>query len=137
KFNVVVNTKSAGRIVFRLFDEKVPRTAQNFRELATRQHGFGYAQSTFHRIIPSFMIQGGDFTEHNGTGVRLIHGECFILRVCDANSMTSSGRFTRPKINSSQLTGQHAVFGEVVEGIDVVQAIEAVVGQILGIRSRW
>ncbi|KAH9958499.1 cyclophilin-like domain-containing protein [Russula dissimulans] len=74
RFNVEVNTKSAGRIVFRLFDEKVPRTAQNFRELATRQHGFGYAQSTFHRIIPSFMIQGGDFTEHNRTGVRLIHG---------------------------------------------------------------
>jgi Cyclophilin type peptidyl-prolyl cis-trans isomerase/CLD len=53
QFNVAINSKPAGRIVFRLFDDVVPRTAQNFRELATGQHGFGYAQSSFHRIIPN------------------------------------------------------------------------------------
>jgi peptidylprolyl isomerase len=53
QFNVAINSKPAGRIVFRLFDDVVPRTAQSFRELATGQHGFGYAQSSFHRIIPN------------------------------------------------------------------------------------
>ena len=61
-----MDSKPAGRITFKLFDETVPRTAKNFRELATGQHGFGYAGSTFHRIIPQFMLQGGDFTRGNG-----------------------------------------------------------------------
>jgi cyclophilin family peptidyl-prolyl cis-trans isomerase len=53
QFNVAIGSKPAGRIVFRLFDDVVPRTAQNFRELATGQHGFGYTSSCFHRIIPN------------------------------------------------------------------------------------
>ena len=52
QFDIAINSKPEGRIVFRLFDDVVPRTAQNFRELATGQHGFGYAESSFHRIIP-------------------------------------------------------------------------------------
>ena len=56
QFNVAINSKPAGRIVFRLFDDVVPLTAQNFRELATGQHGFGYAESSFHRIIPNVRI---------------------------------------------------------------------------------
>jgi hypothetical protein len=56
QFNVAINSKPAGRIVFRLFDDVVPRTAQNFRELATGQHGFGYTQSYFHRIIPGVRV---------------------------------------------------------------------------------
>ena len=66
-----------GRIEFKLYDSIVPRTAKNFRELATGQNGYGYEGSTFHRVIPQFMLQGGDFTKHNGTGGRSIYGEKF------------------------------------------------------------
>ncbi|KAF8761246.1 Peptidyl-prolyl cis-trans isomerase [Rhizoctonia solani] len=64
-FTVSVGSKDAGRIVMKLYDETTPKTARNFRELATGQHGYGYQGSTFHRVIPGFMIQGGDFTAHN------------------------------------------------------------------------
>jgi peptidylprolyl isomerase len=77
QFDVAIDSKPAGRIVFKLFDNVVPRTARNFRELATGQHGFGYQGSTFHRVIPAFMLQGGDFTRHNGTGGKSIYGEKF------------------------------------------------------------
>ncbi|KAG6860142.1 cyclophilin peptidyl-prolyl cis-trans isomerase Cyp2 [Termitomyces sp. Mi166 len=127
-FDIAINSKPAGRIVFKLYDDIVPRTARNFRELATGQHGFGYAGSKFHRIIPQFMVQGGDFTRHNGTGGKSIYGDKF----ADENfkiphskpgllSMANAGRNT----NGSQLDGKHVVFGEVVEGLDVVKEIEA------------
>ena len=96
QFDIAIDANPTGRIVFKLFDDVVPRTAKNFRELATGQHGFGYAGSTFHRIIPNvgrvavlvvhaltrillvqFMLQGGDFTRHNGTGGQSIYGDRF------------------------------------------------------------
>ncbi|KAL4264126.1 Peptidyl-prolyl cis-trans isomerase [Pleurotus pulmonarius] len=76
-FDIAINEKKAGRVVFKLYDGAVPVTARNFRELATGQHGFGYAKSIFHRIVPGFMCQGGDFTRHNGTGGKSIYGETF------------------------------------------------------------
>ncbi|MEW5535597.1 peptidylprolyl isomerase, partial [Streptomyces virginiae] len=76
-FDININGAPAGRIVFNLFDDVVPQTARNFRELATGQNGYGYAGSGFHRVIPQFMLQGGDFTNHNGTGGKSIYGEKF------------------------------------------------------------
>ena len=77
QFDITINQSPAGRIVFHLFDDVVPKTAKNFRELATGQHGFGFSGSSFHRIIPNFMLQGGDFTRGNGTGGKSIYGEKF------------------------------------------------------------
>lgn len=65
-FDVSINGENAGRIVFKLYDDVVPLTARNFRELCTGQNGYGYKDSIFHRVIPNFMLQGGDFTNFNG-----------------------------------------------------------------------
>ncbi|MBK1647806.1 peptidylprolyl isomerase [Rhabdochromatium marinum] len=138
--DVSIDGKPAGTIEFELFADRVPKTAENFRVLCTGEQGedLSYAGSPFHRIIPGFMIQGGDFTNGNGTGGRSIYGakfadENFDLKHSQAGllSMANSG----PNTNGSQffitvaptpwLDGRHVVFGEVTDGMDVVKAMEA------------
>ncbi|KAI7823694.1 cyclophilin-like domain-containing protein [Kickxella alabastrina] len=143
-FDIKIGGEDAGRIVMELFADKVPRTAENFRQLCTGEYRInnvpqGYKNSSFHRIIPGFMAQGGDFVKGNGSGRLSIYGDKFadenfelrhtgagLLSMANSGPDTNGCQFFLTLLETPWLDDKHVVFGKLTDGLLTLRKIENV-----------
>ena len=147
-FDIMISNAAKGRLVFELFGKDCPKTSENFLQLCTGAKGtinlrgrevpFGFKNSIFHRIIPGFMAQGGDFTNGNGTGGLSIYGDKFkdenflhkhtkrgLLSMANAGPNTNGSQFFITFAPCPWLDGKHVVFGQLTDGLELLKVIES------------
>lgn len=133
-FDIYIGGKYSGKIEILLFDDIVPKTTNNFRTLIKEKK---YDKTIFHRVIKDFMIQGGDYTNHDGTGGLSIYGDKFddenfklkhdkpgLLSMANAGPNTNGSQFFITTNETPHLDNKHVVFGEVISGMDIVKLID-------------
>ena len=133
--DIGINHKSIGKVIIKLYSDIVPKTCKNFRELCKTY----YSGSPFHRIIKDFMIQGGDYTNEDGTGGKSIYGEKFedenfvlkhdkpyLLSMANSGRNTNGSQFFITTSETSHLDGKHVVFGEIIKGFNIIDELNLV-----------
>ncbi|CAF3626985.1 unnamed protein product [Adineta steineri] len=136
-FDIEIDGDPRGRLIMELFRHVLPRTAQNFLSLCLNEHGFGFRLSYFHRIIPGFMAQGGDFEKSNGTGGYSIYGEKFedegfpylhdragLLSMANSGPNTNGSQFFITFVPCPHLDNKHVVFGQVLQGFHILKDLD-------------